>query len=515
MPTHHLDIAILGGGLAGNLLARQLRQAVPHLKVGMFEKSGTTSFKVGESTVEVTGNYLIRRLGLGSYLAKHHILKNGLRFFFDQENRQASLFEMSEIGGIAKPIYPSYQLDRSQLEADLQQMNREDGVELHVGSRVYDIQLSSDSTPHQFSVETNSKKWSGQCRWLIDASGRSSILAKQENLRIAELHHSVAAVWGRFKNVIDLDEVGPEAFRQRVNGTSRRESTTHFCYPGYWIWFIPISLDVVSVGIVVERAAGWQEAVRKAGGFLDFLKRHHAAWSLLQDAELLDLGSFQHLPYGTRQYFSHHRWGLTGESAAFTDPFYSPGSDFIALENDFLTNLIRHEEEGASTQHLHHLVNLSNAYMQFRYEASMYLYRDLYPLFGSYELLKLKFQLDLPLYYHLWLSEFMQDLHLNEEFLANQVQEQQQVLNALSTFSQLFQKVGLHLHESQAVFRRNLGNFTDALEGIGWVREVGQPLTSEQSLARLREIFRRGYEQANNLLETRTCEPSACILSPI
>ena len=515
MPRHHLDIAILGGGLAGNLLARQLRQAVPHLKVGIFEKSGTTSFKVGESTVEVTGNYLIRRLGLGNYLAEHHILKNGLRFFFDQEDRQAPLIEMSEIGGIATPVFKSFQLDRSRLEADLQRMNQEDGVELHVGSRICDIQLHSDSTPHQFSVETTSQKWSGQCRWLIDASGRSSILAKQENLRLPESGHTVAAVWGRFGNVANLDEIGPESFRQRVNGTSRRESTTHFCYPGYWIWFIPISKNVVSVGIVMERTAGWQEHLRKPNGFLDFLKQHHAPWSLLQEAELLDIGSFQHLPYGTRQYFSQNRWGLTGESAAFTDPFYSPGSDFIALENDFLTNLIRHEEEGTSPERLHHLVNLSNAYMHFRYEASMHLYRDLYSLFGSYELLKLKFQLDLPLYYHLWLSEFMQDLHLNEEFLASQVQEQQQVLNALSTFSQLFQKVERHLQGTKALYRGNLGNFTDALEGIGWVREVGQPLTPQQSLTRLRAIFHRGFEQANDLLEIRPCEPSRQTLSSI
>ncbi|MDH5585844.1 MAG: tryptophan 7-halogenase [Nitrospirota bacterium] len=515
MATHHLDIAILGAGLAGNLLARQLRQTLPHLKVGLFEKSDTTSFKVGESTVEVTGNYLIRRLGLGNYLREHHILKNGLRFFFDQEDRQASLIDMSEIGGIATPIHPSYQLDRSRLETDLQRMNQEDGVELHVGSRVCDIQLSADSTPHQFSVETASKKWNAQCRWLIDASGRSSLLAKQENLRIPEPRHTVAAVWGRFKNVANLDTFGPETFRQRVNGTSRRESTTHFCYPGYWIWFIPISQDIVSVGIVMERTAGWQEVFRKAEGFLDFLKRHHAAWSLLREAELLDLGSFQHLPYGTRQYFSHNRWGLTGESAVFTDPFYSPGSDFIALENDFLTNFIRHEEEGASTQHLHHLVNLSNAYMQFRYEASMHLYHNLYSLFGSYELLKLKFQLDLPLYYHLWLSEFMQDLHLNEEFLANQVQEQQQVLYSLSTFSQLFQKVERHLQKTKAVYRGNLGNFTDALEGIGWVREIGQPLDSEQSLTRLRGIFHRGYEQANDLLGIRAAEPMRQTLSSI
>ena len=515
MPRHHLDIAILGAGLAGNLLARQLRQAVPHLKIGMFEKCASTSFKVGESTVEVTGNYLIRRLGLGNYLTEHHILKNGLRFFFDQENRQAPLIEMSEIGGIVKPFFKSFQLDRSRLEADLLHMNQENGVELHRGSRVFDIQLSSSSTPHQFSVETASTRWNGQCRWLIDASGRSSILARQENLRIPESHHTVAAVWGRFRNVANLDEVGPETFRQRVNGTSRRLSTTHFCYPGYWVWFIPISQDIVSVGIVMERTAGWQEAFRKPEGFLDFLKQHHAPWSLLREATLLDIGSFQHLTYGTRLYFSQNRWGLTGESAVFTDPFYSPGSDFIALENDFLTNLIRREEEGASVQHLQNLLNLSNAYMHFRYEANMYLYRDLYALFGSYELLKLKFQLDLPLYYHIWLSEFMQDLHLDEKFLTNQVQEQQQVLNSLSTFSQLFQKVARHLQETKAFYRGNLGNFTDALEGLEWVSEVGQPLTPQQSVTRLREIFRRSFEQANELLEARSSEARGQTLSPI
>lgn len=512
MPRHHLDIAILGAGLAGNLLARQLRQTFPHLKIGMFEKCESTSFKVGESTVEITGNYLTRRLGLGNYLTEHHIVKNGLRFFFDQENRQAPLVEMSEIGGIDKPFHRAFQLDRSRLEADLQRMNQEDGVELHLGSRVYNIQLSSDSTPHQFLVETEAKKWKGQSRWIIDASGRSSILARQENLRIPESHHTLAAVWGRFRNVANLDEFGPETFHQRVHGTSRHSSTTHFCYPGYWIWFIPLGQDIVSVGIVMERAFGWQDHFRKIEGFLDFLKQHHAIWSLLREADLVDIGSFHHLSYGTRQYFSQNRWGLTGDAAAFTDPFYSPASDFIALENDLLTNLIRHEEEGISTQNL---VNLSNAYMHFRYEASMRLYRDLYAMFGSYELLKLKWQLDFPLYYHVWLSEFMQDLHLNEEFLTDQVQEQQHVLNALSTFSQLFQKVGRHLHDTKAYYRGNLGNFTNALEGIDWVEEVGQPQTPRQSFTRLQEIFNRCHEQGNELLGTRSGERITRSPSPI
>ena len=500
MSTHYLDIAILGGGLAGNLLARQLRQTFPHLTIGMFEKRESTSYKVGESTVEITGNYLTRRLGLGNYLTDHHIVKNGLRFFFDQENRQAPLIEMSEIGGIDKPFHRAFQLDRSRLEADLQQMNREGGVELHLGSRVSDLQLGPDSSPHQFSVDTNTKHWKAQSRWLIDASGRSSILARQENLRTPELDHTLAAVWGRFRNVANLDEVGPETFRQRVHGTSRHDSTTHFCYSGYWIWFIPLGQNIVSVGIVMERPGRWHDRLRKVEGFLDFLKQHHAAWSLLQEAELVDIGSYHHLTYGTRQYFSPNRWGLTGEAAAFTDPFYSPGSDFIALENDLLATMIRYDEEGAPIQRLHNLVNHSNAYMHFRYEASMYLYRNLYSLFGSYELLKLKWQLDFPSYYHIWLSEYMQDLHLHEEFLAEKVQEQQPVLNALSNFSQLFKKVERHLHDTNTYYRGNLGQFTNAVEGVEWLEEVGQPQTPRQFFSRLHEIFNRSQEQANQLL---------------
>ena len=52
------DVAILGGGLAGNLLARQLRRTLPELRIGLFERSTSTSYKVGEATVEIAANYL-------------------------------------------------------------------------------------------------------------------------------------------------------------------------------------------------------------------------------------------------------------------------------------------------------------------------------------------------------------------------------------------------------------------------------------------------------------------------
>jgi 2-polyprenyl-6-methoxyphenol hydroxylase-like FAD-dependent oxidoreductase len=78
--VRQLDVAIVGGGLAGNLLARQLRLACPELRVGLFEQSTATSYKVGEATVEIAANYLTRKQGLTNYLYEHHLPKNGLRY---------------------------------------------------------------------------------------------------------------------------------------------------------------------------------------------------------------------------------------------------------------------------------------------------------------------------------------------------------------------------------------------------------------------------------------------------
>lgn len=499
------DVAILGSGLAGNLFARQLRRSLPHLRVGMFEKNTKTSFKVGESTVEIAGNYLLRKLGLSSYLYEHQLPKNGLRFFFDSETRNLELPHMSEIGSIALPYHPSFQLDRARFEADLHLMNQEDGVEVYLGAHVEGLTLST--TPgtsmrqHQFEVKSISHIGQVQCRWIVDATGRTSLLARLKNLRVPEQQHALGAVWGRFMHVADIDAMGPDHFRQRVRYTARRLSTTHFCYPGYWIWFIPLGKGVTSIGVVTDRSATWTDNLRKQEGFLKFLKEHQAVWSLLSHAKLIDIGSYGQLAYSTRQYFSGDRWALTGEAAAFTDPFYSPGSDFIALENDFIIDLIRHDEEGTSEERRQTLANLYSAYMGFRYEASMRLYRGLYSVLGSYALMKLKWQLDLPLYYHMWLSQYMQDQHLNEEFLVEQVADHHRILNALSNFSELFKKLEERMKDSGEYFHMNRSEFTNALEGMGWADQVGITQGRHQELKRLNEIFNANRQQALELLD--------------
>lgn len=52
---------------------------------------------------------------------------------------------------------------------------------------------------------------------------------------------------------------------------------------------------------------------------------------------------------------------------AFSDPFYSPGSDFITTECDFVTDLIAREARGEAMEEP---VRLYDEWMQYRFDTS-------------------------------------------------------------------------------------------------------------------------------------------------
>src|SRR5207248_2966068 len=130
---------------------------------------------VGESTVEVAANYMIRRLNLGTYLYQHQLPKNGLRFFFDSKEKDLPLPRMSEIGSDHMPFHPSFQLERAALERDLVTMNRAAGVRVELGATVIDLEVArggapgGEAPPHLVTYEQGGVRHEVACRWLCDA----------------------------------------------------------------------------------------------------------------------------------------------------------------------------------------------------------------------------------------------------------------------------------------------------------------------------------------------------------
>jgi len=493
------DVAILGGGLAANLLARQLVRHVPGLRVAMFERSPETSFKVGEATVELFSNYLLRKLGLSTYLYENQLPKNGLRFFFDRPTRDAALEAMSEMGTQSLPYHPSFQIDRARLEADLRRMNSAAGVELHIAT-VRDLELSSGGAPHRFRAESAAGARSVSARWVVDATGRTSLVAKARDLRRPTKEHAIAAAWARYTSVVDIDDLGGPTFRARARYTARRLSTIHFAYPGYWIWFIPLNRGVVSVGVVIDKTCpSFDPAILRPAGFAAFLRAHRAVDGLLRGAERHDFLAYGQLAYSTTGVLdAADRWACTGEAAAFTDPFYSPGSDFIALANDFVTDLIARDRDG--DRDLAERGTLYDDYLRYRYRANLLLYKDQYQVLGSMPLMRLKWEFDIQCYYDLWVHAYMQDHHLDADRLREDLRERTFVLQVLEGFGRLFAACAKKLHADGTYFARNLGEFCEPLERVGCVKHVGLPMPQAETRKRILACFRRVRREAFAML---------------
>ncbi len=501
MSERKIDVAILGGGLAGNLLARQLRRTLPDLSVAVFERDEKRNWKVGEATVEIAATYLTRRLGLTQYLYERQLPKNGLRFFFDTKDRNADLDKMSEIGLSGLPPYPSFQLDRARLEGDLMVMNREAGVDIHVPARVSKLKLATtDGDAHTFDVTEGEQTTTWSARYVVDASGRASTIAQQRELRIPEPSHRITAIWGRFTNVAQMDDWPVKEFMERARYSARFLSTTHFCYPGQWIWFIPLRENVISVGVVCEPSMV-DKTVYQKDGFLKYLNQHRAPAQLLEKAECLDMQYYAQLAYRTKQFFSHERWACIGDAAAFTDPFYSPGSDFISVENDLVTDLIARtfgmaERSGHSrgdfNDSIEDRVKVYNEFMHYRFNATILLYDQLYPTFGSFELFRAKAFFDCAMYYNLWFDQYMRDEHLDLKLLKQGMRRAPAVLSAMRNFNSMFRGAAKKMLADGSYYDQNLGtHLLDGRDAFGPLPDVGTARPRGVVDQRSEEVFNR------------------------
>jgi len=199
------------------------------------------------------------------------------------------------------------------------------------------------------------------------------------------------------------------------------------------------------------------------------LDSQRASRELLGGAEWLDFGGFGQLAYGTKQWFGD-RFALVGEAAAFSDPFYSPGSDFITLANDYVTDLIGRQHDGEDTSERQQLYN---RYLQFRYAANLPLYREQYDLFGSFELMSIKWNFDIAAYYALWVNSYLMDKHLDIDDLRHEMRQSTFVIKALERFSALFLECERKVSATGGYNRRNLGEMAEGLGDLSFAKDVG------------------------------------------
>jgi flavin-dependent dehydrogenase len=394
------DVAIVGGALAGAAGAILLLREQPQLKVLIIEKSSAFSRRVGEATVEVSGYFLSRILGLTQHLNDAHLVKQGMRFwFFNQDTR--SLADCAEIGGRYLSRVPAYQVDRAVLDEEVLRRAGEMGAEIRRPASVNRIDLLAGG-PQTLTVRQGEETRQVSARWVVDASGVAALLARQEGWWRPNTAHPTTAVWARWTGVKDWD--GLELAKKHPDWAKvcygiRGTATNHLLGPGWWAWVIPLKGGDVSVGVVFDqRLVAWPQTGTLGQRLKDFLMQHPAGAEIMAGAQWRegDVHWRKDLPYFSTT-FAGDGHVLVGDAAGFMDPLYSPGMDWVSFTVSSSVGLILAQMRGADLGPLLEKYNRDFARSYERWFSAIY--RDKYEYMSEYDLMRLAFLLDLGLYY--------------------------------------------------------------------------------------------------------------------
>jgi flavin-dependent dehydrogenase len=423
------DVVIIGAGLAGLSLARQLL-LYSNKTVLLLDRRAEIPpqrQKVGEATVQLSAYYFSKVLDLEEHLLREHFMKYNLRFYWKSAERDNSCYEdysQSYIRNFSN--IASYQLDRNKIEGEMLRLNLE-FERFAFLSCVSDLKIEiKEDEAHSITFKTNENKFEIKSGWVVDASGRNKVLAKSMNLkRENTIRHGSSFFWVEgLLNIEKLTSLSLNEIRLRKDRTALGHlpvwlATNHFMGEGFWFWVIPLQ-GKTSLGLVYDTDIIEHEQVNTPEKLIEWICREFPLFKRdLPQRKILDHSSLKSFSYDCEQTISPERWAMSGEAGRFTDPLYSPGGDLISLYNTLITDAILTEDENE----LKTKCKLYEQLMRSFYEAYVPSYAVSYNVLGDQEAMTLKYSWELAIYFSFYVFPFINDLFTDERFVISFVRK--------------------------------------------------------------------------------------------
>jgi flavin-dependent dehydrogenase len=248
---------------------------------------------------------LIRELGLEDVLAgMPTVLKKGAEFVMG-DGSEPALFPFTM--GLLPGEKSSFNLERAPFDARLLDAARQAGAEVREG-----VALRKIGRIEEGRVEVTTDEGEVTARFLIDASGQSTVLGKHFGTRLVLPHLKKIAYFGHFENV------------WRRPGDEGGYIVIVVCEEG-WFWLIPLDETRTSIGLVMHldeaRRAGLPAEQMLAWGIsrCPVLRDRTAAATFPAEIHVVADFSYRCAPYAGPGYF------LVGDAATFIDPIFSTG----------------------------------------------------------------------------------------------------------------------------------------------------------------------------------------------
>lgn len=417
------DVVIVGAGLAGLTLARQLLLADPERRIAMLDRRTELpqkQQKYGEATVQVSGYYYSRVLQLEEYLLRHHYLKYNLRFYWESGKGGSRYEECSQSYIRSLSNINTYQLDRNAFEGEVLRVNEEfPNFHMFRGASNFDVELSAEGL-HAFRFQHGEESVAGRARWVVDTTGRVRLLARRMKItRQSPIRHASSFCW--VEGLVDIEkltdlsprEVRLRPDRQSLGHTPAFLATNHFCGEGFWFWVIPLH-GRTSLGLVFDKSKIEWEEVGSAEKLIAWICRRYPLFARdLPGRKVVDYGGLRDFAHDVGQTLSTERWALAGEAGRFTDPLYSPGGDLISIYNTLIADAI----DTPDPEKLAAKVRLYDPLARAVYEAYVPSFAVSYDTLGDQESFSLRYAWELTVYFSFYVFPFINDLMTDMTFV--------------------------------------------------------------------------------------------------
>jgi flavin-dependent dehydrogenase len=323
------DVVVVGGGPAGSTAASYL--AAAGLDVALFESAIFPRPHVGETLVPATTPVLheigvLDDIDAAGFLRKYgaawtsnesrDVPHNGFTGLHHDFRAAEIMFNEREQPGVNRDY--TFHVDRAKFDLILLKHAEKTGAHVLCGARVLNADFDSDPELVTLTCRLGSRQMTFTARMMVDASGRNTMLGRQLRVKVPDPVFNQYAIHTWFEGLDRAALAGDVGQADYV--------FVHFLpINDTWVWQIPITETVTSIGVVTQKKRFTQAGSGRDEFFWENISSRPDLYDALQSAKrVTEFKTEGDYSYAMRQ-IAGDRFVMIGDAARFVDPIFSSG----------------------------------------------------------------------------------------------------------------------------------------------------------------------------------------------
>ncbi len=358
MSIEKVDVLVIGAGPAGTVAASIVNKA--GYKVKIVEKQKFPRFVIGESLLPRCMEALTEAGFVDAVKEKCFQQKSGAKFV-----KNGRICDYSFSDQFTDGWNWTWQVPRAEFDKTLADTVEKMGVPINYQTTVTGIEFNGSNSVTEVE-DINGNKSKIEARFIIDGSGYGRVIPRLFNL---DKPSNMLPRKALFTHTVDLK-------RSMDDEPNRITIIVH--KPGIWIWVIPFSSGVTSVGFVgnadfFDQYDGSNEAVLR-----ELISTQPYLAERLKDVEFLFEPRILQSWSTTTEQFYGDGFVLTGNVTEFLDPVFSSGVTLATVSSQLAANLVIRQLRGEAvdwdkeyTEQLLQGVDTFRSYVMAWYEGTL------------------------------------------------------------------------------------------------------------------------------------------------